>query len=71
MLGVDPATIPALIAKACIFDTAMIVAIWAFRRRREIAAWARGHYDALFRAGVGTQRLKPVKHALQDEGGGR
>jgi hypothetical protein len=39
MLGVEPATIPPLVAKACILDTLLILAIWAFRRRREIAAW--------------------------------
>lgn len=42
MLGLDPKTIPWLIAKACIFDTLILLAIWAFRRRREIrAAWSR------------------------------
>ena len=41
VLGVDPATIPAMVAQACIFDTLLIAAIWAFRRRRELAAWAR------------------------------
>jgi hypothetical protein len=41
MLGLDPATIPGLVAKACILDTLLILAIWAFRRRREIAAWYR------------------------------
>ena len=40
-LGVDPASIPAMVAQACIFDTGLIAAIWAFRRRRELAAWAR------------------------------
>jgi hypothetical protein len=40
-LGVDPASIPAMVAQACIFDTFFIAAIWAFRRRRELAAWAR------------------------------
>ena len=39
MLGVDPATIPPLVAKACILDTLLILAIWAFRRRQAIAAW--------------------------------
>lgn len=38
MLGVAPETIPWLIAKACLFDTCLILAIWAFRRRRLIAA---------------------------------
>ena len=41
MLGIDPATIPGLVAKACILDTAIILAIWAFRRRQAIAAWFR------------------------------
>lgn len=39
VLGVEPATIPPLVAKACILDTLLILAIWAFRRRRQIAAW--------------------------------
>jgi hypothetical protein len=38
VLGLDPATIPWLVAKACIFDTSLLLAIWGFRRRREIAA---------------------------------
>ena len=38
MLGLDAATIPWLVAKACIFDTLIILAIWAFRRRKQIAA---------------------------------
>jgi hypothetical protein len=43
MLGVAPETIPWLVAKACIFDTLLILAIWAFRRRREIGAWWRAN----------------------------
>ena len=34
-----------LIAKACVLDTAIILAIWAFRRRREIGAWYRARRD--------------------------
>lgn len=45
MLGLEPETIPALIAKACVLDTAIILAIWAFRRRREIGAWYRARRD--------------------------
>lgn len=41
MLGIDPATIPALVAKACVFDSLLIVAIYAFRRRTAIIAYAR------------------------------
>lgn len=38
ILGVDPETIPLLLAQACIFDTALIGAIFAFRRRRQLIA---------------------------------
>ena len=41
MLGIEPATIPGLVAKACILDTAIILAIWAFRRRQAISLWFR------------------------------
>lgn len=41
ILGLDPATLPWLLAKACLVDTAIILAIWAFRRRRQIAGWIR------------------------------
>ncbi|PWJ85791.1 hypothetical protein C7441_102237 [Pseudaminobacter salicylatoxidans] len=39
MLGIDPATIPMLIAKACVFDSLILAGIFAFRRRRQIGAW--------------------------------
>mgnify|MGYP001472049075 CR=1 FL=1 len=39
MLGIEPATIPGLIARACALDTALIFAIYGFRRRRDLAAW--------------------------------
>lgn len=39
MLGLDPSTIPWLIAKACVFDTLILLAIWAFRRRKELKNW--------------------------------
>jgi hypothetical protein len=41
MLGLDPATIPWLVAKACVIDTLLLLAIWGFRRRREIPIWLR------------------------------
>ena len=43
VLGVEPTTIPPLVAKACILDTLLILAIWAFRRRKAIAAWFSPH----------------------------
>lgn len=42
VLGMDAAAIPALLAKACIFDTLLILCLFALRKRREIAAWWRG-----------------------------
>jgi len=42
ILGIDPATIPPLVAKACVFDSFFIAALYAFRRRRQIRSWWRG-----------------------------
>jgi hypothetical protein len=39
VLGVDAALIPAMLAKACIFDSFLILAIFAFRRRGQIKKW--------------------------------
>lgn len=68
MVGLDPATIPMLIAQACIFDTGLIVAIWAFRRRRELKAWATTmmvrHQPVL----AGVENVQPVEDTLEDEG---
>ena len=47
MLGMDPATIPWLVAKACILDTFLIGCIFAFRRRKQLRVWfeaKRAHY---------------------------
>jgi len=63
MLGIDPQTIPTLIAEACILDTLILLAIWAFRRRKILmpkvkALWARLVHGR-----------QSVEHALQDESG--
>ncbi|WP_269929527.1 DUF6105 family protein [Aminobacter sp. HY435] len=42
VLGIDPATIPWMMAKAFALDTAILLAIWAFRRRKLIAEKVRG-----------------------------
>lgn len=41
LLNIDPATIPPLVAKACVVDSLLIFAIYAFRKRRSILAWWR------------------------------
>ncbi|MBX3580947.1 MAG: hypothetical protein KF810_03505 [Rhizobiaceae bacterium] len=40
-LGIDPTSIPPLVARACILDTFLILGIWAFRRRKSIGTWLR------------------------------
>ncbi|HEY4191558.1 MAG TPA: DUF6105 family protein [Mesorhizobium sp.] len=45
MLGIDPKIIPGMVAKACFFDSLLVMAIWAFRRRRTIAGWIRSMRD--------------------------
>jgi Family of unknown function (DUF6105) len=41
MLGIDPATIPAMVARACIFDTFLVGCLIAFRCRKTIVARVR------------------------------
>ncbi|MFZ1774613.1 MAG: DUF6105 family protein [Rhizobiaceae bacterium] len=41
LLGIDPATIPPLVAKACVTDTFLVFGIFAFRRRRAIMEWVK------------------------------
>lgn len=41
ILGMDPAGLPWLVAKACVFDTLILLGIFALRRRRQIAAYVR------------------------------
>lgn len=48
MLGIDPALIPGMVAKACILDSLLLMAFWAFRRRRVIAGWIRIMRDRYF-----------------------
>lgn len=41
VLGIDPQLIPGLIARACVLDTLLIAAIFAYRRRAAIRVWWR------------------------------
>jgi hypothetical protein len=56
MLGIEPATIPPLVAKACILDTLIILAIWAFRRRKVITEWFAPREDATSERAIGRVR---------------
>ena len=39
ILGIDPATIGPMVMRACIIDSGLIFAIFAFRKRRQIMSW--------------------------------
>jgi hypothetical protein len=39
VLGIEPETIPPLVARALVVDTFIVLGIVAFRKRREIRAW--------------------------------
>jgi hypothetical protein len=41
ILGIPPETIPPLVARAIAFDSLIVFAIIAFRKRKAIAAWWR------------------------------
>jgi len=50
MLGIDAASIPGLVARACVFDTFLLLAIVAFRRRNSIMAWVQTRRSARYRS---------------------
>jgi hypothetical protein len=53
MIGVDPKTVPMLLAWACIVDTAIILAIAAFRWRRKWVPAVRDWLHGLRSKGAG------------------
>ena len=63
MLKIDPGEIPWMIAEACIIDTLLVLAIWAFRRRRELYAWSTERYERYFAVGA----LPALADARPDE----
>jgi hypothetical protein len=44
-LGIDPAALPGLVAKACIIDTLFLFSLLAFRRRAQIVDWVKSLRD--------------------------
>lgn len=71
MLGIDPAIIPGLVARACVIDTLLIGAIWAFRRRRELMAWGRRVRSRHGAASAAGEAPQPVQNPLENESGRR
>jgi hypothetical protein len=47
ILGMPPETVPPLVARAIAFDSLLVFAIIAVRKRREIRAWYRKHFPAV------------------------
>lgn len=68
ILGIDPAIIPGMVAKACIVDTLLLVAFWAFRRRKLILAWIKAKRGGVDSSTVDAQLTEPVENTLQDKG---
>lgn len=48
LIGIDPQTIPALVAKACVVDTLLIMGVFAIRRRLDIVEWVRDSWPRYF-----------------------
>ncbi len=46
ILGVDPRALPMMAAKACVFDSLLLTALLAFRRRRAIRDWIKARRAA-------------------------
>lgn len=55
LLGVEPDSVPGLLVKACVFDTALIGAILAWRRRIPIVAQMRTVRDRYFPRSSGSE----------------
>lgn len=41
ILGIDPALLPPMVLRAIVVDSLFVIALFAFRRRKQIAAWWR------------------------------
>ncbi|THK39935.1 hypothetical protein EHS39_01900 [Ensifer sp. MPMI2T] len=46
VLGIPPETIPPLVARAMVVDSAIVFALVALRKRRQIVAWYRRRFGA-------------------------
>ena len=57
VLGLPPETIPPLVARAIAFDSLIVFAIIAYRKRREIRAWYSRRFPAVQPAESGVASL--------------
>ncbi len=65
ILGIEPSTIPPMVARASVVDTCLIFSIYAFRKRRQIIAWWRDRQasrgDVMSGAGPEFGRAPPAE----------
>lgn len=52
ILGIDPALLPMLVARAVAFDSLIVLTILAYRRRKQIYAWWEKRYSASSKAAL-------------------
>lgn len=63
ILGIPAETIPPLVVRAIVVDSAVVFAIIVFRRRREIAAWWRKRQSAAAPSEVVLPRAESLSSA--------
>lgn len=73
ILGLPPAVIPGLVAKAIVVDSLLVFAILAFRRRAKIIAWVRARLLVAPAPALSalSHQVQAVQRPLQDEAGSR
>jgi hypothetical protein len=71
ILGVDPESIPSLVAKACVIDTLILLAILAFRRRRRIRTWFQARRERHQEGGTPSGPTPTQKASLRATGRAR
>ncbi|EIM78189.1 hypothetical protein A33O_00330 [Nitratireductor aquibiodomus RA22] len=62
ILGIDPAIIPGMVARACVLDSFILLGIVAFRRRRALWSWFR-EKRAAYRSGDATPEARNLSSA--------
>ncbi|MCC5777609.1 hypothetical protein H7H48_00985 [Nitratireductor sp. B36] len=62
ILGIDPTIIPGMVARACLLDSVILLAIIAFRRRRALWAWFKEKRSA-YRSGEAAPEVRNLSSA--------
>ncbi|WP_062202716.1 DUF6105 family protein [Aureimonas sp. AU12] len=60
VLGIPPADLPPMVARALMLDSAIVLALYVFRRRKPITAWVRSRYE---RSGSLARRTESLSSA--------